>query len=153
MRTQGYIYTPSHDYLKYLRVIKYWVKRKYGINNSDLDMLLFLYSEKYFTKKKIEEFEEVMKWDKRRFNRMVDGGWISVFRKTDDRIANRYEISYAGRRMVKTMYKKLNREEEIAESRSQNPLFRTDASYMDKVYRRQIIEMNKSTRLLQHPAH
>ena len=41
---------PDHDYLKYWRVVKYFAKRKYQVSSADLDMLLFLYSEKYFNK-------------------------------------------------------------------------------------------------------
>ena len=40
------------------------------------------------------------------------------------------------------MYKKLNGEE-IGETANINPLFRHDASYMDKVYRNMIVEMNE----------
>ena len=36
------------DYMKYWRVIRYFVKRKYGLNTEELDMLFFLYSEEYF---------------------------------------------------------------------------------------------------------
>ncbi len=53
--------------------------------------------------------------------------------------------------MVNTIYKKLNGEE-IGESPEYNPLFRHDASYMDKVYRNMIIEMNKFIRQQRHRA-
>ena len=35
---------PTHDYLKYWRIIRYWVKATYGLTTPDLEMLLFLYS-------------------------------------------------------------------------------------------------------------
>ena len=37
-----------NDCLKYWRVIRYFVKQKYGLTTGDLDMLLFLYSEDIF---------------------------------------------------------------------------------------------------------
>ena len=40
----------QNDYLKYWRVVRYFIKIKYGISTGELDMLLFLYSEKYFGK-------------------------------------------------------------------------------------------------------
>ena len=43
------------DYLKYWRVIRYYVKAKYNISTGELDMLLFLYSEDYFSKDKFKE--------------------------------------------------------------------------------------------------
>ena len=42
----------KNDYLKYWRVIRYFVKAKYGLSTADLEVLLFLYSEKYFGKGK-----------------------------------------------------------------------------------------------------
>ena len=33
---------PDHDFMKYWRVIRYWVKAKYGLGTPDLEMLLFL---------------------------------------------------------------------------------------------------------------
>ena len=50
------------DYLKYWRVIRQYVKVRYGLNQADLDMLLFLYSEKYFGKDKFQEFNELLSW-------------------------------------------------------------------------------------------
>jgi len=105
---------PSHDYMKYWRVIRYWAKAKYKIGTPDIDMLFFLYSEQIFNKSKFKEFEECM-----------------------------------GKRLINTLYKKLNGEE-IGESPQTNPLFRNDASYMDKVYRNMIIEMNQFTKQQRH---
>ena len=71
---------PNNDYLKYWRVIRYFVKAKYGLTQSDLDVLLFLYSEKYFNKDKFEEFDELLSWDEDRFDRLLRDEWISCFR-------------------------------------------------------------------------
>ena len=35
---------PKHDWLKYWRVVRYWVSESYGLSYPDLEMLLFLYS-------------------------------------------------------------------------------------------------------------
>ncbi len=141
--------TPDQDYLKYWRVVRYFIKAKYGLSQSDLDILLFLYSEKYFSKDKFSEFEELISWEKNRFDRLLKDGWINVFRK---KVGNRrtvYELSYKGRRVVLLIYKKLNGEE-FSETPSANPLFKKDAPYMDKVYRNYIIEMNKFIRQQRH---
>ena len=39
---------PPNDYLKFWRVIRYYMKAKHGLSQVDLDILLFLYSEGYF---------------------------------------------------------------------------------------------------------
>jgi hypothetical protein len=108
-------------------------------------MLLFLYSEKYFGKDKFDEFNELLSWDVNRFNRLLRDDWIVVFRK---RVANKktlYEISYKARRMMGSMYKKLNGEE-IPMTQSSNPIFAKNVCYSDKVYRNFIKDMNKYIR-------
>ena len=42
----------THNYLKYWRIIRYWVKAKYNLTTPDIEMILFLYSEDYFNKTK-----------------------------------------------------------------------------------------------------
>tara|TARA_R100000544_G_C2225745_1_gene60548 strand:+ start:1835 stop:2299 length:465 start_codon:yes stop_codon:yes gene_type:complete len=136
---------PSHDYLKYWRVIRYWVKAKYDLGTPELEMLLFLYSEQIFNKSQFKNFEELMSWDIKRFDYLLKEDWIHVWRKRKGKETTLYELTYKAKRVVNTIYKKLNGES-IAESSVNNPLFRFDASYMDKVYRNMIVEMNKETK-------
>ena len=141
--------SPPQDYLKYWRVVRYFIKAKYGLTQADLDILLFLYSEKYFSKDKFDEFDELISWDEDRFDKLLRDGWPNVFRK---KVGNRrtvYELSYKARRVIGLVYKKLNGEE-LPEHPSVNPLFKNTASYMDKVYRNYIIEMNKFIRQQRH---
>jgi hypothetical protein len=142
---------PPNDYLKYWRVIRYFIKAKYKINTGELDVLLFLYSEKYFSKDKFNEFDELISWDVNRFNKLLRDGWVTVFRKRQGKKKALYEVSYKGRRMLGSMYKKLSGEE-IPESPSVNPMFLKNVSYTDKVYRNMIIEMNKFIRQQRHPS-
>ena len=137
--------TPSNDYLKYWRVIRYYFKKKYNISTADLEMLLFLYSERYFSKEKFNEFNELLSWDVKRFDSLLKKGWIGVFRKNRHKHKTLYEISHKGRHMIGSIYKKLNGEE-IPESLTGNPMLLKNVSYSDKVYRNMIREMNKSIR-------
>lgn len=143
--------TPSNDYLKYWRVIRYFVKAKYGLSTAELDVLLFLYSEKYFDKDKFDEFDELISWDVNRFDKLLRDGWIVVFRKRDKNNKALYEISYKGRRMIGSIYKKLSGEE-IPESLTSNPIFFKNVSYTDKVYRNMVKQMNASIRQSRHHA-
>lgn len=132
---------PTHDFMKYWRVVRYWAMAKYKVGVPDIDMMFFLYSEHIFNKTKFKEYEQLMSWDEGRFNRLLKKGWVHVWRKRTKNEATLYELSYKGKRMINTMYKKLNGEE-ISELPGINPLFRHDVSYMDKVYRNMIKEMN-----------
>jgi len=138
-------FKPPQDYLKYWRVIRYFMQAKYKLKSGELDALLFLYSEKYFNKTKFNEFDKLLTWDKKRFNNLLRDGWIDVFRKRKGKETTLYEISYKGRHMIGTMYKRLNGEE-LPESNVRNPLFLKSISYTDKLYRDMIIEMNKFIR-------
>ena len=102
-----------------------------------------------FTKTKFKRFEQIMSWDVNRFDRLLRDGWIHVWRKRQGKQATLYELTYKSKRIITDIYKKLNGEE-VAESAHSNPLFRDDASYMDKVYRQSIIEMNNFIKQQRH---
>jgi hypothetical protein len=139
------------DYLKYWRVIRQFVKIKYGLNQSDLDIIFFLYSELYFDRDKFIEFDNLLGWDKQRFEKLRQAGWIEVFRK---RMGNRkalYQLSSKAKIMVRSVYNKLNGEE-IPVSQSQNKMFARNVSYTDKRYRTMIKEMNSIIKQQRHHA-
>lgn len=139
------------DYLKFWRVIRYFYKIKYGLNQADLDMLLFLYSEGYFGKDDFNRFDALLSWNVIRFEKLRQDGWICVFRKRRGKRKALYEISYKGKRMIGEIYKRLNGEE-IPTNESYNPLFKKDVSYTDMVYRDMITRMNETIRQQRHLA-
>lgn len=133
---------PSNDYLKYWRVVRQWAKTKHNISSADLDMMLFLYSEKLFNRKSFDEFSMTMSWDVNRFNRMINDGWIIIWRKRVHQEATLYEISFKGKSLCRAVYRKLNGEERISDNYQNNPMFAKNASYTDKRYRRIVKKMN-----------
>ena len=140
------------DYLKYWRVIRQFVKIKYGLTQSDLDILLFLYSEKYFDRGKFEEFDNLLGWDKQRFEKLRHDDWIVVFRKRMGARKAIYQLSIKSVRMIQSIYRKLSGEE-IPVSSSNNKMFAKNVSYSDKVYRNMILEMNKLIKQQRHQTH
>lgn len=133
----------QHNFLKYWRVVRYWAKRKYGITDTDLEILLYLYDIDLFTRGQFKQFEGLLKWDKTRFNQLQDKGYIKQWReKPNPREAKLYTLSVAAKRICSTVYKKLLQEEHIPENAVNNPIFKGD-NYMDKVYRTAIRKMNK----------
>jgi len=132
-------------------VIRYYIKMKYKLNTGDLDMLLFLYSEDYFSKDKFKEFDKLLSWNVTRFDRLLRDGWIEVFRKRVGKNKALYELSYKGKRVVNSIYKKLNGDE--IPSSEHNPIFHRNVSYTDKVYKNFIKEMNKAIKQQQRLSH
>jgi hypothetical protein len=137
------------DYLKYWKVVRYYVKSRYGLTTADLDMLMFLKSEKYFSKDDFDEFNELLSWDKNRFESLRERGWIEVFRKRKGNKKAVYQLSYKASRVIVSVYKKLEGEE-ISESKSANPLFLKNIGYMDTVFRNYIKKLNKAIRQQRH---
>ena len=131
------------DYLKFWRVVRYYIKAKHGLTESDLDILLFLYSEGYFDKDKFSEFDNLISWNKNRFEDLRQAGWIEVFRKRDVSKKKKalYQLSYKAKNVINEIYSKLNGDE-IPTSLSQNPMYDRNASFNDKVYRHFIKLMN-----------
>lgn len=137
------------DYLKYWKVVRTFIKAKYGLSTSDLDMLLFLYNEGYFSKSDFNEFNQVLSWDTGRFNRLHAKEWIITFRKGSGPRKPIYEISFKGKKVIKSMYDKLEGQE-FPESRSANPMFRTNVPYTYKVHRNLIKKINKIIQQQRH---
>ena len=137
------------DYLKYWKVVRHYIKSKYDLTTADLDMLMFLKSEKYFSKDDFDEFNELLSWDKNRFESLRERGWIEVFRKRHGKKKAIYQLSYKAARVISSVYKKLEGEE-ISESKSNNPLFLKNIGYMDTVFRNYIKKLNKAIRQQRH---
>lgn len=133
--------TYPQDYLKFWRVIYYYFRAKHNLSTAEIDTILFLYSEKYFDKSKFNEFSELLKWDRKRFNKLVEDGWIVLFRTRVRGNKNVYQLSDKGINMCRDIYRKLNGEE-IPTSISNNSMFHKNVTYFDKVYRNMIKEMN-----------
>ena len=137
------------DYLKYWRVVRQFIKAKHKLTQADLDILLFLKSEQYFSKDKFKEFDELISWNKNRFENLRQAGWIEVFRKRMGKRKALYQLSTKGKRVTTSIYKYLNGKE-IPTSNDGHPMFLRNVSYTDKVYRNFITEMNAFTRQQRH---
>jgi hypothetical protein len=138
---------PKDNYLKFWRSVRYWVKRNYDISSSDLEMILFLYDERLFTKHDFHAYGQIQGWDKKRFYRMVEEGWINCWKTRAQRSgkAGLYEVSFEGRRLCSAVYKKLNGEEDFSTSPQENSIFKRE-KYTDKLYAREMIEINRQNR-------
>jgi len=95
------------NYLKYWRVVRHYVIRRWGLNTEDLDMLLFIYSEDYFSRERFKEFEKLVSWDEKRFKRLLKEEWITVFRPRFGSNRTLYQISFKGSQVVDFIYNRL----------------------------------------------
>ena len=137
---------PLNDYLKYYRIVRYWVRTKYGVNITDMEFFMFLYSEKLFSQAQFREYECIFPWDKDRFKRYLKDGWIIKWRDNINNHGALYELSHKGKHMITTIYRKLNGEDSISEMNRQNPIFNGNATYTNNMYKRAIKNMNRNNK-------
>jgi len=133
------------NYLKYWRVIEYWAKTKYEIAQADLDLMLFLHSEKYFGHKDLEEYGAIMGFERKRLERLIKEGWIDRFRTHYKNQRAIFKLSYKASRMVDAIYAVLSGEE-IPMDPKVNPLFKAKVRPCERKYREAIIRMNDYVR-------
>ena len=134
----------KNNYLKYWRVVRRWVYIKHGIGFADLEMLLFLASEGYFSRDDFDEFNELFTWKKGRFEDLRKRGHIVKWRNQTRNQKALYAISRSTAGIIKAVYKKLDGSEIISENH--NRMFKADPTYMDKVYRNYIKKLNQELR-------
>jgi hypothetical protein len=133
--------------LKYWKVVREWMKAKHGLTQADLDMLLFLYDEGTFRQADLVKFEKLLSWDRKRQQRLMDSGWIALLVARTPKRNTTYRLTIKGKRALTEMYKRLYGEV-FDES---NPLYRNDAGYQAKRYRRFIENLNQERiQLLRH---
>jgi hypothetical protein len=143
----------KYNYLKYYSVVKYYFQRRYKLTNYEFNMLLFLYSEQYFTYARFDEYENVMPWDRKRFKKLVERGFIEVFREDNPQTKQKaiYQLAYKSKRFITNLYNILNNETlEISTNKSQHKIFLKKVRYTDKVMRNFIKKINKERRQLRH---
>lgn len=134
---------PKNDYLKFYKIVRYWVKRKYEVSGPELDMLIFLRSEYLFTRTDFNEFHNIFTWNIGRFDKLLREGWIRKYRNAGGGKCAIYDLSSKGKRLVDDVYRKCNGETDFSEVPAKNPVFnRSRMNYMDKVYMPQMKRIN-----------
>lgn len=137
---------PRFDTMKYWKIIRNWAKLKYSISISDMDMLFFLYSEKLFTKDCFDQFMRTMLFDKEKFEIFRTRGFIIKWRDGGYHQKALYELSYKAKRMVYSIYAKMNGEEEIPTNKQKNPMYLAGAKKSIRRYHDIVNKFNAEVR-------
>ena len=134
----------ENNYLKYHRIVMAWARKKYDVSTIELEMMFFLYDEDIFTRTKFKEYSMIMPFDRRKLERMIHQGWIRTWRSDVDHRYKMYEMTTKAKRLVNSIYKKLNGEEKISELESNNALMdRTNSK--TRMYSIAIKKINRKT--------
>jgi len=130
--------------LKHYRVIRKWACRNNGLNDADLELLIYFDCMELFTKHDFKIGTYAYSWDNRRWNRLLKEGWIVVWR-TRNRTTqkyNIYKVSFKCKQLISKMYRIMLGEEDIPSSEKRNSIMR-GKTYTDKVLQTAIHNVNK----------
>jgi len=130
--------------LKHYRVIRKWACRNNGLNDADLELLIYFDCMEFFTKHDFKIGTYAYSWDNRRWNRLLKEGWIVVWR-TRNRTTqkyNIYKVSFKCKQLISKMYRIMLGEEDIPSSEKRNSIMR-GKTYTDKVLQTAIKNVNK----------
>mgnify|MGYP000060611100 CR=1 FL=1 len=133
---------PKNDYLKFYRVVRRFTLLKYDLSTADLEMMMYLYTAGLFTYQEFSVYASNFSWDRHRFKRMKEGGWIHMFRDKVGSEYRLYELTRHGRHIIGNMYKMLNCEMEIPMALKNNPAV-ARTNYSEKALMIGIEEFNK----------
>jgi len=130
--------------LKHYRIIRKWACKNNGLNNADLELLIYLDCIDLFTKKDFEMGVYSYSWDNRRWNRLIKNDWVVVWRhrnRTTQKY-NIYTLSFKGKQLISRMYRIMLGLDDIPTSERRNKLIAGN-SYTDKVMTKAIYNINQ----------
>jgi hypothetical protein len=131
---------PKYDYLKYYKIVRQWVKYKYGVSLESLEMMLFLRSERYFSNKDMDRYAKNFPWDKNRLRNLREDGWVLLWREGKGNTANYYTLSPKANSMIDKLYGILEGDIEMDLDWAEN------GNYTTRRYVDQIKAMNRELR-------
>jgi hypothetical protein len=129
--------------MKHYRIIRKWACKNNDLNDSDLELLIYLDCIDLFTIKDFKIGTYAYSWDNRRWNRLIQNDWIVVWRNRNRTTQkyNIYKVSFKGKQLISRIYRIMLGQEDINIG-SRNKLI-TGSSYTDKVMTKAIYNINK----------
>ena len=130
--------------LKHYRIIRKWACKNNGLNDSDLELLIYLDCIDLFTIKDFKKGTYYYSWDNRRWNKLIQNDWVVVWRNRNRTTQkyNIYKVSFKGKQLIQRIYRIMLNEEDIPTSMRRNKLIKGN-SYTDKVMTQAIYNVNK----------
>ena len=134
--------------LKHYRIIRKWACKNNGLNDAELELLIYLDCINHFTKKDFKMGTYSYSWNNRRWNKLLKEGWIIVWRhrnRTTQKY-NIYTISFKLKQLISRIYRIMLGDEDIPTSLRRNKIMKGD-SYINKVLITSIQNVNKDKKL------
>ena len=103
--------------LKHYRIIRKWACKANGLNDADLELLIYLDSLEHFTKQDFKTGQYSFSWDNRRWNKLIKKEWVVVWRhrnRTTQKY-NIYKTSFKFKHVLSRIYRIMLGEEDLPE--------------------------------------
>ena len=131
---------------KYYRLVRKWACKTYGLTDAELELLIMLDCIDRFTRKEFMDGEYLMSWDKTRWDRLRNKGWIEPWRHRN-RTTIKYTIyktSFKCSQLISRIYRILLGEEDVPTS--ERSVFYKNKTYTDKVFNKAVDDMIKDNK-------
>jgi hypothetical protein len=130
--------------LKHYRIIRRWACRNNGLNDADLELLIYFDCLEFFTKQDYKIGTYTYSWDKMRWDRLLKEGWIVVWRQRNHTTQkyNIYKVSFKCKQLISRMYRIMLGEEDIPTTERSNIIMK-GRRYKDTVMQPAIDNVNK----------
>lgn len=130
--------------LKHYRIIRKWACKNNNLTDAELELLIYLDCMDMFSKHDFEMGTYSYSWNNRRWNKLLQDGWIVVWRHNNRTTQkyNIYKVSFKCKQLIQRMYRIMLGEEDIPISERRNKIMK-GKTYMDKVLQTSIYNVNK----------
>ena len=129
--------------LKYYRLVRKWACKTNGLNDADLELLIYFDCIGRFTRDDYIKGKYLMSWDKNRWEKLRREGWIETWRHRN-RTTIKFSVfktSFKCSQLISRIYRILLGQEDLPTS--ERSKFYNNKSYTDKVYNKAIDDMIK----------
>ena len=129
--------------LKHYRIIRKWACKNNNLTDAELELLIYLDCMDMFSKHDFEIGTYSYSWNNRRWNKLLQEGWIVVWRHNNRTTQkyNIYKVSFKCKQLIQRMYRIMLGEEDIPTSERRNKIMK-GKTYMDKVLQTSIYNVN-----------
>ena len=130
--------------LKHYRIIRKWACKNNNINDADLELLIYFDCMGHFTKQDFKIGTYSYSWNNRRWNKLLQDGWIVVWRNRNHTTQkyNIYQVSFKCKHLIKQMYRIILGQDDLPTSTHRNSIMK-GKTYTDKVLITSIKNVNK----------
>jgi hypothetical protein len=128
---------------KYYRLVRKWACKTNKLSDGDLELLIYLDCVGRFTRNDFINGAHAYSWDKKRWERLREQGWIDVWRNRNGTTIKYsiFQVSFKTKLLINRMYKILLGKEDIPHTNSN--VFYRGKTYTDKVYGKAVDDMIK----------